>query len=73
MSVSNFDGSPGVRGAGQKMSASPLDRPEFAQRLRFRHIRELAHRFWRNPSAVLEAFLGAASRQTNNVRLGCDV
>lgn len=24
------------------------------------------------PSAVLEAFLGAASRQTNNVRLGCE-
>lgn len=24
-------------------------------------------------SAVLKAFLGAASRQTNNVRLGCDV
>lgn len=23
-------------------------------------------------SAVLEAFLGAASRQTNNVRLGCE-
>lgn len=37
------------------------------------HLGARASFFEESFSAVLEASLGAASRQTNNVRLGCDV
>lgn len=37
------------------------------------HLGARASFFEESFSAVLEASLGAASRQTNNVRLGCEV
>lgn len=37
------------------------------------HLGARAALFEESFSAVLETSLGAASRQTNNVRLGCDV